>query len=119
VSGDAREHVRAWLDYERRTYADQKYAPDKPITQALVKDAQDNPHMEADGHQDIDLFIGNYLSRVKMFGLDSLQGRQAMGKLIVTLTDHLERAVSIHGPMPTPGVSSGNIIQWSGDTHDA
>lgn len=116
-NNNAREHVHAWIDYERRTYADLKYAEGKPIEEALKKDAEQNPRMEADGYQDIDLFISNYLSRVKIFGLDTPSGRQAMGKLIVTLTDHLERAVEIHGPMPMPGVSSGNIHLWEGDTH--
>lgn len=119
MTGNPREHLRAWLDYERTKYADLKFDPEKPETQALLKDATENPQMRAnrEGEADIDLFIKNYLGRVSLFGLDTPQGRQAMGKLIVTLTDHLERAILAHGPMPKPGVTSGQIEEWDGDTH--
>lgn len=117
-TGDSREHIRAWIDFERRTYADLKYGEGTVGDDALRHDVATNPTMDTTpANVDIDLFVGNYMSRVRLMGLATPNGRQAMGKLIVTLIDHLERAVDVYGPMPAPGVSSGTILEWQGDTH--
>lgn len=113
---NAREHVRAWIDYERQAHADVKYGEDTPIRKTLIEDVKENPHLE-DADQGFELFIGNYLARAKTFGLSIPQGRQAMGKLIVTLLHALETSVELHGPMPKPGVPSGEVVEWEGDTH--
>lgn len=54
-------------------------------------------------------WAGNYIKRAAMFGLDSPQGRQALGKAIVTLVHVLETVVEEYGPMPRPGVPSGVV----------
>lgn len=117
-TGDPREHVHAWIDYERRTHADVKYGEGTQQRENLIADVQNNPHMAPSVKDiDFDLFIGNYMSRVKLHGLDTPQGRQAMGKAIITMLHALETAVLVHGPMPRPGMPSGNITEWEGDTH--
>ena len=57
-------------------------------------------------------WAGNYLLRAVRFGLETPQGRQALGKTIVTLTHVLETAIELWGPMPAPGVASGEIQEW-------
>lgn len=101
--------VAAWLGEERRQYADTKYADDAPKRQELI-DAMGTEGLEAGGMWDI--FIGNYMRRVQLFGVDTPVGQQALGKLIVTLLHAFETVVYVHGKPPMPGVSSGNIEPW-------
>ncbi len=116
MARESKGHVAAWLEAERTDYADEKW--DSETGEALNRDARENPKMLPDSPGsdgppiNIDVFIFNYLGRIHLCGLDATPGRQAMGKLIVTLTDHLERAVDAHGPMPLPGVPSGEIQEW-------
>jgi hypothetical protein len=52
--------------------------------------------------------VGNYVERARLFGLDTMNGRQALGKATATLAGWLESAVRLYGPMPQPGVPSGD-----------
>jgi Domain of unknown function (DUF4406) len=52
--------------------------------------------------------VGNYVERARIFGLDTMNGRQALGKAAATLAGWLESAVRLYGPMPQPGVPSGD-----------
>jgi hypothetical protein len=54
--------------------------------------------------------IWNYLGRVRLFGLDNPQGRQAYMKLVATLVGLGEAVVAEHGWPPGPGVSSGTLV---------
>jgi hypothetical protein len=54
-------------------------------------------------------FIGNYLRRAELLGLDTMKGRQALGKYIVTMMHCLETAIEVYGPMPRAGYPSGEI----------
>lgn len=100
-----RDHVRTWITAERALYADVKYDEDQKNHLRL------RMFMAEEGLAPTWLdFIGNYLKRAEMFGLDTPQGRQAMGKTIVTMLHCLETAVEIHGPMPEPGYPSGEIV---------
>ncbi len=94
--------VTEWLDEEWNEYASVKWA-DPASAQA---------------HRDCVLLFGpttwhdwagNYIKRAVLFGLDTPQGRQALGKAIVTLMHVLETAVEEYGPMPRAGVPSGVI----------
>jgi hypothetical protein len=58
--------------------------------------------------------IFQYVDRAKLFGLDTLQGRQAMAKCYMTLSGFLESMVRVHGNLPAPGVTSGEIREWDG-----
>lgn len=97
-----RADLQKWIAVERATYADIKFSDEN---RAFLIDA-----MRVERLGPIWLgFIGNYLKRAELFGLDTLQGRQALGKTIVTLLHCLETAMDEFGPMPAPGVSSGEI----------
>lgn len=102
---EARDHVAAWVAAERAGHADRKFSGSN---RAMVRDA-----MAADGLGDrLQAFVANYMRRAELVGLDTLQGRQALGKAAVTLLDFCEHAVILHGPMPAPGVPSGEIAPW-------
>lgn len=102
-----RMNVAEWIATERREHADVKYG-EGTEAKALV-----DKQFEDEGLGDDSLnFILNYLKRAELFGMHTPQGKQAMGKLIVTCTAYLERAVMLHGPMPKPGVPSGEIQEW-------
>lgn len=103
------DEVQEWIVVERAAHAGVKYGDDQTQRQALIADLQALPHL--DGQWEV--FIGNYLRRAQLLGLDSLPGRQAMGKTIVTLMDCLRTAVELYGPMPQAGVPSGEIVEWA------
>jgi hypothetical protein len=100
-------NVAEWIKLERAEHAETKYGEGLPGRVALV----DEMRTEGFGGG-WEGFIGNYLKRVELFGLDTPQGRQALGKAAVTLIHMLETAVLVHGPMPKPGVPSGEIQEW-------
>lgn len=98
----AREELQAWIVTERATYADIKFSDEnRAFLIKAMREEKLGPIWMG--------FIGNYLKRAELFGLDTLQGRQALGKTIVTLLHCLETAIDEFGPMPAPGVSSGEI----------
>lgn len=104
-SPEARRLVRTWIDLEREAHADVKFSgSNDEIIDALL----------VGGWAGLESFVQNYLKRVELFGLETRQGRQALGKAIVTLTDWLERSCDSHGMMPLPGQSSGNVREWIG-----
>ena len=53
--------------------------------------------------------VAMYLLRANLFGLDSPQGRQAVAKATATMCGLLESVIRVHGQLPLPGVSSGNL----------
>lgn len=104
----SRAHVLSWVSQERNLYADaDKFKEGNPgrdmIREYLAEGFGDDAYS----------FLLNYLGRARLFGIDTPQGRQAMGKSLVTLTHFLETVVELHGPMPEPGHSSGEIHEWS------
>ena len=101
----ARDELLEWIATERAFYADVKYAEDGTNREALIADLRYHPHIDGEW----DVFIGNYMRRSQLFGVDSLPGRQALGKTIVTLMHCLETAIEVYGPMPAPGVPSGEF----------
>lgn len=100
---DSRLQLLMWLTAERQRYSDVKYSDKKEC----------DSHIQEDGGIGDDSwywgFIGNYLKRAQLMGLDQPNGRQALGKAIVTLMDALESSIRVFGPMPQPGVPSGEI----------
>lgn len=107
-----RMRIATWLAEERREYADKKYDPDGENMHRLELDMQ-NYGLDENGEWWG--FITNYLKRAQLLGLDKASGRQALGKLIVTLVNCLEVAERVYGPMPMPGVPSGQIETWRRD----
>lgn len=105
---DVREHLLDWIREERSNYADGKYEEGGDIRYKLVLDMSDNG---IDENSEWYVFISNYLRRAQLFGANTVKGRQALGKLIVTLMHALETSIVLNGPMPKPGVSSSEDIQ--------
>jgi hypothetical protein len=103
----ARTQVNVWVERERVLYADKKW--NDSTHDPLIDDLKENPHQNTDGPRQYLDWIDDYINRAKMFGLDSLQGRQALGKAIVTLHHMLESAVVAFGDMPLAGFPSGEI----------
>lgn len=91
-----------WLAQERRDYAHGKWSTPEAEAAHLACVLLTGPTTWHD-------WAGNYIKRAAMFGLDSPQGRQALGKAVVTLMHVLETAVEEYGPMPRAGVPSGVI----------
>lgn len=57
----------------------------------------------------------SYYARSKILGVDIPVGRQAIAKFTATACGLLESIVRVYGPLPPPGVSSGNV---SGEAPD-
>lgn len=99
----ARANVAEWIGIERKEYSDVKYATgSEPRHRAIL----DMRNFGLDENGEWWTFITSYLRRAQLQGLDTMEGRQAFGKTIVTMLHALETAVEVHGPMPQPGVSS-------------
>lgn len=96
--------VGNWLHDERYKYADTKYNDKNEVDYHMQVDSGIGENSWYEG------FIGNYFKRAQLFGLNTPQGRQALGKMIVTCLDALESSVRVFGPMPRAGVPSGEII---------
>ncbi len=104
-----RQDIERWLKAER-AYAEAKWEP------ADAAKAHEDA-VERAGATMWDDWAWNYVRRATMFGLDTPQGRQALGKAASTLVHVMETAVDRHGPMPAPGVPSGVIEDWGGGAH--
>lgn len=96
------DDILGWLARERRDYAQGKWTP--PEAAKAHRDC-----VIGEGPTTWHDWAGNYVKRAAMFGLNTPQGRQALGKAIVTLIHVLETAVEEFGPMRKPGVPSGVI----------
>ena len=101
-----REHIQRWVA-EETLYATAKFQG-----QRGGHDAE----MRKDGIDDVGWWlrqIFQYVDRARIFGLDTFMGRQAMMKCYMTLGGFIESMVRVHGSLPTPGVTSGEIREWS------
>lgn len=54
--------------------------------------------------------ISMYVHRSIVLGFDTPAGRQAAAKAATTAMCFLESVVRVHGPLPEPGVSSGQNL---------
>ena len=105
----ARSQLVNWIDIERTLYADKKFANGSDARNKLVAELQEQG-FKLDG--DWYSFVGNYMKRAEIIGLEHAAGRQAMGKAIATLHHILETAIDLFGPMPEPGHPSGEVREW-------
>lgn len=105
----SRVEVAGWIARERSAYADAGKYKEGSLGRNLIRVylAGDNASQAAALQ-----FVFSYLDRAERFGLDTHQGRQALGKAVVAAMHILETAVELHGPMPLPGVPSGDIQKW-------
>lgn len=99
---EAEAVILAWVAEERAAYAHQKWARPGATEAHLAATHGTGPTRWED-------WAGDYIKRAVMFGIDTPQGRQALGKAISTLVHFLATAVVEYGPMPKPGVPSGVI----------
>lgn len=98
----------AWLTRERTQYADVKYEPGGANYMSRLEDMRE--HGLGPGSTEM-TFLTNYLKRAEILGLDTLAGRQAFGKFVVTAMAMLDRIVLAYGDLPEAGHPSGEIIQ--------
>lgn len=100
------EHVQTWIHAERLIYANHKWLYNEENRKTIKAQMADHG-IEIEWMN----FITNYLKRAELFGVDTLQGRQALGKAAVTILHCLETAVELFGAMPRPGYPSGEIVE--------
>lgn len=105
----ARDEVAAWIALERSQYALVIYGEDTESRHKLILELQ-NFGFTGDDNAWMAKITG-YLKRAELQGLDTLAGRQALGKAITTCMHALETAVQYNGPMPKPGISSSEGAQ--------
>ena len=97
--------LKVWIEYERHGHANVKISGD------VRRNHHEKP-LEDKDWETVFNFVGNYIKRAELMGLDSESGRQAAGKAITTLLDFLETSCVMYGPMPKPGLPSGEIEPW-------
>ena len=59
--------------------------------------------------------LTNYFHRAGVLSLDTVLGRQALAKFVATACGLLESAVRVYGPLPPPGVPSGEVVDGPTD----
>lgn len=99
----AQTDLNRWIYLERWQYAEHKY--NDKLRLKGVRELATDPHLEEYWWT----HVGNYLGRVRTLGLDTLAGRQALGKTIVTLHALAEASMVAFGPFPELGVPSGEL----------
>lgn len=108
---ESRQHLDAWVREEKR-YATQKFG----TTSRTEHDAE----MEAEQVGKDSWWyrqIHQYIDRARLFGVDTPQGRQALAKAMMTMHGAVESSVRVFGPLPAPGVTSGEISEWKNGPH--
>jgi hypothetical protein len=71
-----------------------------------------NDHLEPD--EWIDWWtrqVTQYLDRARLFGVDTLKGRQALAKAMATSVAACSAAVRCYGDLPRGGSPSGQVIE--------
>lgn len=100
---EAHTQVLDWLD-EERVYTIEKFGTDK-----------DRFHVEEFKDAAVgrstwwEMQLDNYYFRAKVLGLDTPGGRQALAKFVATAVGMLAATIQVYGPLPEPGVPSGEI----------
>jgi hypothetical protein len=102
-----RMNVAEWVVKERQGHAHAKWHTGEHRQVQI-----DHLHAGREGWDWYTNYIEQYLLRAKIQGFDTLQGRQQIGKALMTLTHMLELVVEEFGDMPKPGVPSGQIEEW-------
>ncbi len=65
------------------------------------------------GEDDWSWRLNQYLHRAQLLGLENSMGRQALAKYVATAVGMLDSVQRVHGPLPAPGVPSGEISEWT------
>lgn len=105
---ETRALVLEWIRLERAGHADVKYGDGTPSNDTVASAVERGDWAECAA------FIGNYLKRAELFGFDTPQGLQALGKAGVTVIAYMERTLEAHDVLlPKPGVPSGELQGWA------
>lgn len=102
---DKLEYVEEWLDSELRNYVFTKFDP-----KADAEHVYEFTNSEIGTDTWFDIQLHQYLDRAKLIGLDTSNGRQALGKFVATAMGMLIAAVDKYGELPEPGVPSGGNL---------
>ena len=97
IAGSAGSQTFDWLVGERQ-YQVTKFG-------TAADDAHTAEGLDGDSwwwHQ-----LTTYFHRSRVLGLETPLGRQALAKFVATGCGLLESVVRMHGPLPAPGVPSG------------
>jgi hypothetical protein len=99
-----------WIK-EERVYARTKWSTDAydDVTRVSVLAESDRP---ATALPTWDFWIQQYLHRALLLGLNTPNGMQAVGKLATTAAAMLDSVGRLYGPLPAPGLPSGEIKEW-------
>lgn len=105
------DRLLEWLRLERERYQTKKwdYAEDD-LQHALEGLGEDSWFWQRG--------VENYIQRVRLFGVTSPNGIQALMKLVATLLsipEHLMRGGELEN-IPEPGHTSGEIVQWQDES---
>lgn len=87
--------ITEWLETER-AYAEAKWPPSH--TQLVLIQ---------EGKEGVEKWVGQYIHRAFLLGLDTPLGRQALAKATRTLLAFTEAMAVVYGDPPSPGVPSG------------
>lgn len=98
--------VLAWLGVEQ-DYADRKFGDQKADHDAWM--AEGGIGEDSEWWRQ----VTQYVSRARLFGLETPQGRQALAKFMATTLGLVECAVRNHGDLPEPGWTSGEVRPWA------
>lgn len=93
-------HIFMWLSQERN-YQLRKFGIEQDDRNTMIAG------IDADGWWSGQLAM--YYRRAQVFGLDLPNGRQALAKFTATACGLLESVARVHGPLPPPGVTSGEL----------
>lgn len=101
------DHSRweAWYRGEAE-YQDSKWATEREVHYKLL--ATEGLAPEGRWRRDIDM----YLHRANLLGLQNPNGRQALAKAAMVVIACVEGAEKVYGPLPAPGYTSGEIVEW-------
>jgi hypothetical protein len=89
--------ILTWLQLERETYQTKKF------------------DYEEEKEKNVDYWMqqfNSYLQRIPLFGIDTMQGQQAILKLAATAIACAEHIAERIDDIPEPGHSSGDIKSW-------
>jgi hypothetical protein len=105
-----RHRVFEWMKGEFESYADPKHEGYREGGKEYIGNVwMRETGMQPDGEWVRQ--ITQYFDRANAYGLDTLQGRQAVMKSITTLVDCAASMIRVYGQPPPPGYPSGECIQ--------
>lgn len=108
-----RDTVEAWLAAER-AYQEQRPA-------AIIEQAENDALMRTQGCGPDSFWwneVHHYLYRANRLGLNTPLGKQAAAKAAFAAQQLLGSVIRVFGPLPAPGVISGDIRDWREGTPD-